>query len=129
MEKINGGTEVEEHDLRTIAESYLDEMLEAERTRDFKAWTNRFNDDDLEGFSEEIFLSDLDRMEKNLGVYKSREFFGIVKGPKNISAKDSLSPSFRFVWKAIFEKNEALIIVGIRQIDGIWCPCSNVCSI
>ena len=34
----------------------------------------------------------------------------------------------RFVWRAIYEKNEALITVGIHEKNGVWLVNENVVS-
>jgi len=93
---------------KAIAERYLDEMLEAERIRDFKAWSKRWDTNDLGGLNDEIFQSDLDAMNQKLGAYKSRAYFGVLKGDKDVSQEKNTSMSLQFVWRVIYEKNEAL---------------------
>tara|TARA_B100000767_G_C19409072_1_gene387239 strand:- start:130 stop:531 length:402 start_codon:yes stop_codon:yes gene_type:complete len=99
-----------------VAEKYLDEMLEADRTGDYQGFIKRFDNNEMEEFNEEDFQEDVELMLEDLGSYKSRTLLGHLNGfidpkyPKNS----------RFVWRAIYEKNEALIVVGIHQIEGVW---------
>ena len=99
-----------------IAEKYLDEMLEADRIGDYQGFIKRFDNNELDEFNEEDFHEDVSLMLEDLGAYKSRSLLGHLKGfidlkyPKNS----------RFVWRAIYEKNEALIVVGIHQINNVW---------
>jgi len=114
---------------RAIAERYLDEMLEAERLRDFKAWSKRWDTNDLGDLDDKVFQSDLDAMNQKLGAYKSRAYFGVLKGHRDVSQEKKTSMSLQFVWRMIYEKSEALSIVGIRQREGIWHPYKNVCHL
>lgn len=107
-----------------IAEEYLTEMLEADRVGDYAAFTRRFDSDELDGFDESIFLKDIELMREELGAYKDRCFLGSLNGFKRANRPASL----RFVWRAIYEKNEALIILGIHQKNGVWCVNENVVS-
>jgi hypothetical protein len=99
-----------------VAEKYLTEMLEADRTDDYEAFIRRFDKIDLEGFDKDIFLNDTEQMQEDLGAYKSRFYLGSLKGFK----EDKYPRCLRFVWRAIYEKNEALIVVGIHEKDGVW---------
>ena len=114
---------------KAIAEGYLDEMLEAERKRDFGAWSKRWEASDLEGLDEDVFQRDLDDMDRVLGAYRSRFYFGVLKGTKDVSQENDTSVSLKFVWRMIYEKNEALSVVGIRKRDGRWIPCKNACQL
>ena len=114
---------------KALAEGYLDEMLEAERKRDFGAWSKRWEASDLEGLDEDVFQRDLDDMDRVLGAYRSRFYFGVLKGTKDVSQENDTSVSLKFVWRMIYEKNEALSVVGIRKRDGRWIPCKNACQL
>lgn len=111
---------------QTIADTYLEEMLQAEREQDHKAWGRRWLNNKSE-VSLEIFQKDVEHMHEVLGHYQSREYLGALKGRSDESTDDHESTRLRFVWRVIFEKNEALYVVGIRQVDGTWyvyeCPC------
>ncbi len=99
-----------------VAENLLDEMLEADRIGDYEGFIKRFDKNDLEGFDEEFFQKDVSQMREDLGPYKSRSYLGSL-----ISFNDVKHPRcLRFVWRAIYEKNEALIVVGIHKIGGVW---------
>ena len=99
-----------------VAEKYLDEMMEADRADDYEGFIKRFDKVDLDGFNEEIFHNDAKLMREELGLYKSRSYLGSLNGFKD----DTHPRCLRFVWRATYEKNEALIVVGIHEIDGIW---------
>jgi hypothetical protein len=99
-----------------IAEKYIDEMLEADRAGDYEAFISRFDKADLDGFNEEIFQNDVAQMRDDLGSYKSRVYLGSLEGVKSAQRPRCL----RFVWRAIYEKNEALIVLGIHELNGVW---------
>ncbi|GAA3921240.1 hypothetical protein [Litoribacillus peritrichatus] len=107
-----------------IVEAYLTDMLEADRDGDYDAFIKHFDDDDLEGFTKNTFLEDVELMREDLGAYKDRSFLGSLQGFKT----DSRSNCLRFVWRATYEKNEALIILGIHEKDGVWLVNENVVS-
>lgn len=107
-----------------VAEEYLAEMLEADHAGDYEAFIKRFDSADLEGFSEDIFLKDIELMREDLGAYKDRTFLGSLNGFRSEERPKCL----RFVWRATYEKNEALIILGIHEKNGIWHVNENVVS-
>lgn len=100
----------------TVAENYLSEMLAADHADDYEAFIKRFDPDDLEGFNAEVFHNDVRFMRDDLGAYKTRDYLGALKG----FIDDKHPESVRFVWRATYEKNQALIIVGIHKINGVW---------
>ena len=114
---------------RAIAERYLDEMLEAERARDFAAWSRRWDADDLEGLDAEGFAEDLDEMQAVLGDYRSREYLGALNRREGASPADDGPVHLRFVWRVVYAKDEAFSIVGIRRDGDGWRPCENMCSL
>ncbi len=107
---------VENQDELKIAEEYLSEMLEADREGDYQKFTERFESVDSSEFNEDIFLSDVKQMSEDLGQYKKRIYLGSLKTLNMNGAEKSL----RFVWRGFYEKNEALIVLGIHRKDGIW---------
>ena len=107
-----------------VAEKYLTEMLEADRIGNYEAFIKRFDSADLAGFNEIIFHKDIELMGKDLGAYQNRTFLGSLKGFKSESRPRCL----RFVWRATYEKNEALIILGIHTKNGVWYVNENVVS-
>lgn len=115
--------------LRDLAEGFLDEMLEAERARDFDAWSHRWHANDLKGLNAQVFLNDLDQMEEELGAYRSRDYFGDVPGASGKKDAENTPKKWRFVWRLNFEKKATLSVVGILQVDGVWRPYMNSCSI
>lgn len=109
---------------RDIAERYLTEMLEADRTGDYEGFIKYFDNADIEDFDEEIFLKDVALMREELGAYQDRSYLGSLNGFKTESHPKCL----RFVWRAMYEKNEALITVGIHEKNGVWFVNENVVS-
>jgi hypothetical protein len=99
-----------------IAEEYLAETLKADSDGDFDGFVRRFDKRDLEGFSKDIFYADIESMREELGAYKSRSYLGSLQG-----FRDEEHPGcLRFVWRGVYEKSEALIIIGIHKVDGVW---------
>lgn len=107
---------IEHQDELKIAEKYLAEMLEADRDEDYLAFIKRFETVDPDEFNESIFLNDVDLMREELGSYKERVYLGSLKGISESGKQRSL----RFVWRGIYDINEALIVLGIHQKDGTW---------
>ena len=106
---------------RAIAESFLDEMFEAERLRDFEAWSRQWDEGALGGLNNEVFQSDLEKMNDVLGKYKSREYLGVVESMvRENSRSNTASRRQKFVWRVNYEKNEALQVVGLKKTDGEW---------
>jgi len=99
-----------------VAEKYLTEMLIADQAADYQAFIKHFDKAEIDEFNESDFLKDVKSMKVELGTYKSRSFLG----PLNDFKREDCSRCIRFVWRAIYEKNEALIIVGIHQVNGTW---------
>ena len=107
-----------------IAEKYLNDMLEADRTGDYEGFIKYFDKVDLEDFDEGVFLNDVELMREELGAYKERFYLGSLNGFQTEKHPNCL----RFVWRAIYEKNEALITVGIHEKNGVWLVNENVVS-
>lgn len=99
-----------------IAEKYLTETLQADRDGNYEGFVKRFDKRDIEGFSEEVFFKDVELMRDELGTFISRSYLGSLKGFRDENHPDSL----RFVWRATYEKTEALITVGMHKIDEVW---------
>ena len=98
-----------------IAEKYLSEMLNADQSGDYASFIKRYETVDS-GFSEDVFIKDVEAMKDELGAYKERVYLGSL----NCSGKGSPQRSLRFVWRGIYEKSEALIVLGIHQNAGVW---------
>lgn len=99
-----------------IAENYLSEMLEADQDGDYSTFIKRFESVDPVDFNEEVFLKDVVQMREDLGQYEERVFLGSLKTLSGTDAERSL----RFVWRGIYQKNEALIVLGIHKKNGTW---------
>lgn len=112
---------------KAIAEAFLDGMLEAERLKDFNAWARHWDKEDLKGLNEEVFQNDLRKMSDVLGAYHHREYLGVYEGRRDEVPKDAVR--LKFVWRMVYEKNEALSVIGIRNANGTWRPYQNMCHL
>ena len=106
--------------IRCWTEQYLDEMLAAEASLDYRSFIARFEKQDVVDFGESQFRKDMYAIREDLGEYRNREFLGALEGFKNVDCRDRHPGCRRFVWKGIFEKNETLIVVGIHEKDGVF---------
>lgn len=99
----------------TIAEQYLKEMFEADDSADFELFTKRYEDKCLQGFSEGIFQSDIQKMQQRNGRNLGYEFLGELRND-NIDDLDV----YRTVWKGIYEKRDAIVEMGVYQKNAQW---------
>lgn len=98
-----------------IAEKYLKEMLEADDTANFELYTKRYEKKYLVNFSKEIFSDDIQCMHEKNGMNTGYEFFGTLRNARF----DNLDV-FRFVWKGIYEKRDAVIEIDLYEKNGNW---------
>jgi hypothetical protein len=98
-----------------IAEKYLKEMLEADNKGDFDLYTRCFEEDCLNGFTEEIFRNDIAHMHEENGMHSGYDYLGNLRN-QTIDDKDV----YRTVWKGIYEKRDAIIEMGIYKKKGVW---------
>ena len=101
---------------QAIAEQFLKEMLEADDTGNYELFIKHYEEKDLVGFSPERFEQDIKHMQASNGRNLGYEYFGSLKGYRD----DYHDGCFRFVWKGIYEKREALITIGIHHKNGTW---------
>lgn len=101
---------------RTIAERFLKEMLKADDTGNYDLFVKHYEVQDLVDFSPERFEEDIKQMQARNGRNMGYEYFGVLKGYHD-GKNDAC---YRFVWKGIYEKREALITIGIHYKDGTW---------
>ena len=101
--------------VQAIAENYLKEMLEADDTKNFDLYTKRYENKYLGNFSRERFSEDIKGMHERNGTNKGYEFLCRLR---NFSFDDL--DIFRFVWKGIYEKRDAVIEVDIYKKNGDW---------
>jgi hypothetical protein len=99
---------------KAVAESFLQEMLEADDTGNYELFIKHYEAKDLVNFSQERFESDIKQMVAKNGKIVSCEYFGMLQG----CHEDG--DYFRFVWKGIYEKREALITIGIHSKANTW---------
>ena len=98
-----------------IAEKYLKEMLEADNTGNFDLYTKRYEEKYLVNFSREVFLNDIKCMNERNGLNIGYEFLGTLRN-YNFNGLDI----FRFVWKGIYEKRDAVIEIAVYKKEGNW---------
>lgn len=100
---------------RIIAEKYLQEMLEADDTENFDLYIKRFESEYIQGFTEEVFNSDVEKMQQRNGMHKSSEFLGTLRN----EIVDGLD-IYRTAWKGIYEKRDAIIEMGVYKKNDNW---------
>lgn len=104
----------------TVAEQLLDELIEAEKNCDYKAWTKRWDTDIADDYSEQDFLSNMPETNERLGHYKSREYIGCV------SFDGRYGKTYEYAWKSQYEQNVAISTLeiyekeGVVYVGGIW---------
>lgn len=100
---------------RAIAEQYLKEMLKADDEGDFDLYVKRFEETYLKGFTRERFLNDIKNMHERNGLHIGYEFLGALRN----ATIDGLDV-FRFVWKGVYEKRDAVIEIAIYKKNETW---------
>ncbi|GAA0226731.1 hypothetical protein [Marinomonas primoryensis] len=101
---------------KSIAENFLKVMLEADDTGNYELFIKHYEEKDLVGFSIERFQNDIKHMQARNGMNLGYEYFGALKGYR----EGDHDGCFRFVWKGLYEKREALIVIGIHRKDDTW---------
>ena len=100
---------------QAVAEKYLKEMLEADNTENFELYTKRYEEKYLVNFSKQRFSDDIKGMHERNGMNTGYEFLGALRN----SRFDGLD-IFRFVWKGIYEKRDAVIEFDLYKKNGNW---------
>jgi hypothetical protein len=103
-------------DEKAIAEAFLKEMLEADDTGNYDLFVKHYEAKDLIGFSIERFKNDIKHMQERNGMNLGYDYLGALKGYLD----EDHDGCYRFVWKGLYEKREALIVIGIHRKNGIW---------
>ena len=111
-------------DKQTLAEQFLDEILEGELELNYKIFTQRFEEKYLVNFTESIFLREMRNQSDDVGDYIRRDYMGCLSG-RNNHGDDRYPNHVRYVWRGFYEKNEALIIVGVYHKKGTYYVCSK----
>ena len=103
-----------------LAEEILDEMIQAEREgqEDYELFVKRFDKDTLNDFGPSRFKKEMMCIHVDLGVFKSREYLGSLKGHVDPDYPDKHPECIRYIWRGISEENETLITLGIHKQDG-----------
>lgn len=99
------------------AEQFVDQLYEGMFEPNYSKYTELFEEKFLIHMSVVDFQKVMREEKEMLGVYIGREYLGSVKGTKR--AGDDRYPNLvRYLWRCFFEKNEALLRVGIYVKDG-----------
>lgn len=98
-----------------MAEQYLQEMLEADDTKNFELYTRRYESRYLDGFTEDVFSHDIQHMHERNGMNKGYEYLSTLRS----ASLDGLE-IHRFAFKGMYEKRDALIDMGVYNKDGSW---------
>jgi len=98
-----------------ISEKYLNEMLEADDSKNFELYTKRYEKKYLVNFTHERFSNDIKHMHEQNGMNTGYEFLGTLRNSK----LDNLDV-FRSVWKGIYEKRDAVIEMGVHKKNNEW---------
>lgn len=99
------------------AEQFVDQLYEGIFELDYTKFTQLFEEKYLIHLPEVEFEKNMREEQEKLGAYIGREFMGCVKGTKR--AGDDRYPNLvSYLWRCFFEKNEALLRVGIYEKDG-----------
>ena len=107
-----------ENNDKQLVETWLDEMLAAEASLDFKEWTKRFEVGSLDNFGESRFRKDMHCIREDFGDYQSRTFLGTVKGRIDPDFPDRRPNCVRYIWRGVFDKCETIIVVGLHNRGG-----------
>jgi hypothetical protein len=98
-----------QNNLSEIAEGFLEELITAEIDKDYDKYVKNFDSEIDNSFTKQKFLTELEEMNKEMGVYKRRQYL--------CSLNDFKPDCTRFVWKVSFEKGETIVVIGLVQKD------------
>ena len=92
-------------------------MLEADDTGNYERFIKHYEEKDLVDFSIECFQNDIKLMQARNGMNLGYEYFGALQGYR----EGDHDGCFRFLWKGLYEKREALIVMAftVKTILGI----------
>jgi hypothetical protein len=101
------------------AEQYVDQLFDGMFEPNYTKFTQLFEEKFLIHIPEVEFAKNMQEENEKLGAYIGREYMGSVRGPKR--AGDNRYPNLiRYLWRCYFEKNEALLRVGIYEKHGTY---------
>lgn len=102
--------------LKELADTYLDDMLEAEAENDYARWSQYFEPQNLAHFSEKEFLESMSDDRKFLGNYVRRHDLGVV-----CDLQSEYTQCLRFVYHGIFDKAETIMVLGVYEKEDGSC--------
>lgn len=101
------------------AEQFVDQLYEGMFEPNYTKFTQLFEEKFLIHLSEAEFHKNMREEQEKLGAYIGREYIGSVRGAKRVG--DDRYPNLvRYLWRSFFEKNEALLRVGIYEKGGTY---------
>lgn len=98
-----------------VAEQYLKEMFEADDSANFELYTRHFEDNYLQGFTEDVFRKDIEQMQQRNGPNQGYEFLGALRN----ETIDDLDV-YRTAWKGIYAKRDAIVEMGVYKKNDRW---------
>ena len=117
LDSANKAQNSDPSDDQRRAEQFVDELYEGMFEPNYTKFTQLFEEKFLIHMSEVEFQKNMREEQEKLGAYIGREFMGGVRGTKR--AGDDRYPNLvRYLWRCFFEKNEALLRVGIYEKNG-----------
>jgi len=102
------------------AEQFVDEIIEGGFESNYQKFTRHFEKKYLVQFTKKRFLRQVRGIREDFGEYKSREFLGCVKGDTDPENMAKYPNELRYLWHAVFEKNEVLMVACIYCKDGTY---------
>jgi nucleoid-associated protein YejK len=93
--------------LLEIAETVADEILAAQDSADFDAFSRNFTDDLREKLTPDLFAETCNRLLRDYGKYASRSLLCVLSNPHCIPV----------IWKLRFEKADQDFLLQIRFVE------------
>ena len=107
----------EQGDEQRRAEQFVDELFDGLFKPDYEKFTQLFEEKFRIHIPEVEFEKNSREERELVGAYYCREFLGSVAGTRRVG-DDRYPNQVRFLWRCYFEKNEALLKVGIYEKNG-----------
>jgi len=96
----------------------LDVISKLEGYADWNAYTAE--EKYLVHFTEKVFLNEVRGIREDYGDYMSRDFLGCLIGDTDPETTAKYPEELRYLWRGVFEKNEALMVACIYCKDGTY---------
>jgi len=112
---------------RSTAERYMNDMVDAFMTQNYKKATQYTEKKFRVHFNERGFNRDVQNSREDLGTYVGREFLGSLEAESHPEDENIYPEHMRYVWRGIFEKNEALMIMNLYKKEGNYYVSDTSC--